>query len=159
VRFLLSHSVCIRRRGCRHDDFSDLPQESPQSVMRAQTLVDRVATGRLALKALVQGYRVSLAGVEVFAVDDQLSIRIAPAVRATDAAPPAGRVEAWIAATLALSNHADCPARLLVAFADQHPGSDPSDPLHAERADQCAVLTALTDQWSRWCLTSAKSTR
>jgi hypothetical protein len=34
-----------------------------------------------------------------------LSIRIAPAVRATDAAPPAGSVEAWIAATLALSDH------------------------------------------------------
>jgi hypothetical protein len=29
----------------RHDDFSDLPQESLQSVMRAQTLVDRVTAG------------------------------------------------------------------------------------------------------------------
>jgi uncharacterized protein YukE len=29
----------------RHDDFSDLPQESLQYVMRAQTLVDRVAAG------------------------------------------------------------------------------------------------------------------
>ena len=29
----------------RHDDFSDLPQESLQHVMRAQTLVDRVAAG------------------------------------------------------------------------------------------------------------------
>jgi hypothetical protein len=29
----------------RHDDFSDLPQESLQYVMRARTLVDRVAAG------------------------------------------------------------------------------------------------------------------
>ena len=71
-----------------------------------------------------------------------LSIRIAPTARATDAAPPAGSVDAWIAATLALSDHADCPVRLLAAFAGQHPGSDPSDPPHAERAAQCAVLTA-----------------
>jgi hypothetical protein len=29
----------------RHDDFSDLPQESLLYVMRAQTLVDRIAAG------------------------------------------------------------------------------------------------------------------
>lgn len=45
-----------------------------------------------------------------------------------------------------LSDRADCPVRLLAAFAGQHPCSDPSDPPHAERADQCAVLTARIGQ-------------
>jgi hypothetical protein len=94
-----------------------------------------------------------------FAVDDRAVDPYCARGQATDAAPPAGSVEAWIAATLALSDHADCPARLLAALNGQHPGRDPSDPPHADRAAQCAVLTALINQWSRWRLTSAKSTQ